>query len=192
MSAILSALQLQSLRSAILHDTGGHLYQNSRLSRLAERLGSAIRAQHPDAVDRDCLRNAVNSFTYQDPITLPQMAPTTQLSSEPHSFSRVFTGAFFEALAGMLAAFTVTLSIAGWEPAMMRAVGAALILFLTGMTAPTRGETAQPDISGTVVLLVRHAEKAAQPGDDPPLTQDGRRRAEALARLSRMRTQPRS
>jgi hypothetical protein len=102
MSAILSALQLQSLRSAILQDTGGNLYRNSRLSRLAEQLGSAIRAQHPDAVDPDCLRNAVNSFTYQDPVTLPQMAPASQLSSEPHSFSRVFTGAFFEALAGML------------------------------------------------------------------------------------------
>jgi len=104
MSAILSALQLQSLRSAILRDTGGHLYQSSRLSRLAEQLGTAIRAQHPDAVNPDCLRNAVNSFTYQDPINLPQMAPAAQLSSEPHSFSRVFTGAFFEALAGMLAA----------------------------------------------------------------------------------------
>ena len=103
-SAILSALQLQSLRSAILRDTGGHLYQSSRLSRLAEQLGTAIRAQHPDAVNPDCLRNAVNSFTYQDPINLPQMAPAAQLSSEPHSFSRVFTGAFFEALAGMLAA----------------------------------------------------------------------------------------
>src|SRR5262249_12799852 len=30
-------------------------------------------------------------------------APATSLSSEPHSFSRVFTGAFFEGLAGMLA-----------------------------------------------------------------------------------------
>src|SRR5215475_16129854 len=104
MSAILSALQLQSLRSAILHDTGGHLYQSSRLSRLAEQLGTAIRAQYPDAVDPDCLRNAVNSFTYHDPITLPQMAPAAQLSSEPHSFSRVFTGAFFESLAGVLTA----------------------------------------------------------------------------------------
>jgi hypothetical protein len=104
MSGILSALQLQSLRSAILQDTGGNLYRNSRLSRLAEQLGTAIRAQYPDAVDPDCLRNAVNSFTYHDPITLPQMAPAAQLSSEPHSFSRVFTGAFFEALAGMLAA----------------------------------------------------------------------------------------
>ncbi len=104
MSGILSALQLQSLRTAVLQDTGGHLYRNSRLSRLAEQLGTAIRAQYPDAVDPDCLRNAVNSFTYHDPITLPQMAPASQLSSEPHSFSRVFTGAFFESLAGMLAA----------------------------------------------------------------------------------------
>src|SRR5947209_2623599 len=101
-SAILSALQLPSLRATILTHTGGHLYRSSRLSRLAEQLGSAIRAQEPDAVDPDCLRNAVNSFTYDDPIELPQMAPASQLSSEPHSFSRVFTGAFFESLAGML------------------------------------------------------------------------------------------
>src|SRR5262249_45769943 len=50
-----------------------------------------------------CLRNAVNTFFYRDPDTLPTTAPATSLSSEPHSFSRVFTGAFFEALAGMLA-----------------------------------------------------------------------------------------
>jgi len=104
MSSILSALQLSSLRQAILTETGGHLYHSSRLSRLAEQLGAAIRAQQPDAVDPDCLRNAVNSFTYQNPVNLPQSAPASQLSSEPHSFSRVFTGAFFESLAGMLAA----------------------------------------------------------------------------------------
>lgn len=102
-SAILSALQLQSLRIAILNDTGGHLYRTSRLSRLAEQLGAAIRAQQPDAVDPDCLRNAVNSFVYQDPNNLPQSAPASQLSSEAHSFSRVFTGAFYEALGGLLA-----------------------------------------------------------------------------------------
>jgi hypothetical protein len=103
-SAILSALQLPSLRAAILIDTGGHLYRSSRLSRLAEQLGSAIRAQQPDAVDPDCLRNAVNSFTYQDPVELPPSAPASQVSSEPHSFSRIVSGAIFEALAGMLSA----------------------------------------------------------------------------------------
>jgi hypothetical protein len=102
-SSILSAL-LPSVRTAILSDTGGHLYRNSRLSRVAEHLGAAIRAQHPDAVDPDCLRNAVNSFTYEDPVNLPPIAPAQQLSSEPHSFSRVFTGAFFECLGSMLTA----------------------------------------------------------------------------------------
>ena len=104
MSAILSDLQLPSLRTAILKDTGGHISRNSRLSRLAEQLGAAIRAQSPDAVDPDCLRNAANSFSYADPSTLPSFAPASQISSEAHSFSRVFTGAFFEALGGMLTA----------------------------------------------------------------------------------------
>jgi len=67
MSAILSDLQQPSLRKAILQDTSGHLSHNSRLSRLAEQLGAAIRAQDPDAVEPDCLRNAVNSFSYADP-----------------------------------------------------------------------------------------------------------------------------
>jgi hypothetical protein len=103
-SAILSALQLPSLRGTVLNETEGHLYRSSRLSRLAEQLGSAIRAQVPDAVDPDCLRNAVNSFTYADPIELPSSAPASQLSSEPHSFSRVMSGAVFEVIAGMLTA----------------------------------------------------------------------------------------
>ena len=37
----------------------------------------------------------------------------------------------------------------------------------------------------TVVLLVRHAEKAAQPADDPPLTAEGQRRADALVAIAR-------
>ena len=102
MSAILSALQLPTLRGAILSDTGGKISKTSRLSRLAEQLGTAIRAQAPDAVDPDCLRNAANSFVYRNPATLPSSAPAVSLSSEPHSFSRVFTGAFLEILGAML------------------------------------------------------------------------------------------
>src|SRR2546425_1031979 len=102
MSAILSALQLPSFRQAILVETGGKLSRTSRLSRLAEQLGWAIRQSRPDLVDPDCLRNAANSFFYQPPESLPPSAPATMLSSEPHSFSRVFTGGFFEALSYML------------------------------------------------------------------------------------------
>jgi hypothetical protein len=104
MSAMLSALQLKSVRDEVLSETSGRLDRSSRLSRLAEQLGWAIRQAHPDAVDPDCLRNASNSFFYADSMGLPPFAPATQLSSEPHSFSRVFSGAFLEVLAGMFRA----------------------------------------------------------------------------------------
>jgi hypothetical protein len=100
MSAILSALQLQSVREAALAGVKG--YKASPLSRCAEQLGWAIRQVAPTAVDSDCLRNAYNAFKYVDPQTLPDDAPATKLCAEVHSFSRVFTGAFYEILSGML------------------------------------------------------------------------------------------
>jgi hypothetical protein len=102
MSSMLSALQLPSMRQAVLEQTGGQLNVNSRLSQLARQLGWAIRVEFdPTAVDNDCLRNTANQFFYQDPNGLPPSAPASQLSSEPHSFSRVFSGAFLDVLAGM-------------------------------------------------------------------------------------------
>ena len=100
-SALLSALQVASFRQTVLSETESAINRASRLSRLAEQLGAAIRVGHPDAVDPDCLRNAANSFFYTDPQTLPPGAPASQLSSEPHSFSRVFTSGFLDALAGV-------------------------------------------------------------------------------------------
>jgi hypothetical protein len=79
MSAILSQLQLPGFRKAVLTETGGVLYRSSWLSRLAEQLGWAIRFAFPDAVDSDCLRNAVNSFFYRDPIQLPPSGPANTL-----------------------------------------------------------------------------------------------------------------
>ena len=103
MSGLLSALQVPSFRQALLSETGGKLDRSSRWSRLAEQLAAAIRIIQPDAVDPDCLRNGFNSFFYTDPQTLPPSAPASQISSEPHSFSRVFTAAFVDSLAGIFA-----------------------------------------------------------------------------------------
>jgi hypothetical protein len=102
-SAILAGLQLPSLREAVLVETHGDLHRSSRLSRLAEQLGWAIQQVKPGRADPDCLRNAVNSLFYQDPTTLPPLGPNSMLTSEPHSFSRVFSGGFFETLANMVA-----------------------------------------------------------------------------------------
>ncbi len=102
MSAILTALQLPSVRQAVLEETDGSVQRNSSVSRVAEQLGFAIRQRNPAAVDRDSLRNAANSFVYVDPLTLPSTGPATQLTRAAHNFSRVFTGAFLEALGGMV------------------------------------------------------------------------------------------
>jgi hypothetical protein len=104
MSTLLTSLQLPSMRQAVLAETEGRLYRSSRLSRLAEQLGWAIRQIHPQTVEAECLRDAVNGFFYRSPEKLPTSASASQLSAEPHSFSRVFTGAFFEALAKAFAA----------------------------------------------------------------------------------------
>jgi hypothetical protein len=101
-SAILCALQLKSVVQAVIDETGGRIYHSTFLSRVAEELGWAIRQIRPQNVEPDCLRNAVNAFFYRDPMTLPTTAPATSLSSAPHSFSRIFTAAFFDALAGMI------------------------------------------------------------------------------------------
>jgi hypothetical protein len=101
-SATLSALQIDSFREFVLNQTGGQLNINSRLSQMARQLGWAIRMQYgPSAVDSDCLRNTCNNFFYRDPSGLPPDGPATQLTSEPHNFSRVFSGAFLDVLAGM-------------------------------------------------------------------------------------------
>ncbi|MFZ4765683.1 MAG: hypothetical protein ACOYMN_12080 [Roseimicrobium sp.] len=101
-TALLTALQLESVAEAMLKETGGLLYQNSSLSRIAEQFGKAVHLLNTGSAPPDCLRNAVNSFFYAEPMHLPPMAPHTALSSEPHSFSRVFTAGFFEGVAGML------------------------------------------------------------------------------------------
>ena len=101
-TALLTAMQLDSVAAAVVKETSGLLYQNSSLSRIAEQFGKAVHLLNPNSAPPDCLRNAVNSFFYREPMHLPPMAPHSTLSSEPHSFSRVFTAGFFEGVAGML------------------------------------------------------------------------------------------
>jgi hypothetical protein len=106
MCSFLSGLQVPTLRQMVLRETGGQIGANSRLSRLAEQLGWGIRQRCPTCVDPDSLRNAHNRFVYQLPEQLPPSGPASQLTRQIHNFSRVFTGAFLDALARMLPAAT--------------------------------------------------------------------------------------
>lgn len=61
----------------------------------------------------------------------------------------------------------------------------SVCLFVSGVgSQPAAGAaTAQDDFKPTTVFLVRHAERAAAPREDPPLTEAGTARAQSLARI---------
>jgi hypothetical protein len=106
LAAILVALDDTELARAALEETKGSLDHSNLVSRLAEELAAAVIAKYgPDAALPDALRDAVNSFSYLPPKSLPDEGPADALSREPHSFSRVVTGACWDVL--------VRLSVAG-------------------------------------------------------------------------------
>lgn len=100
-SALLAALQVPDVRAELISHTDGNLHRASRVSRIAEQLGWAVRQRHPGGAEHDCLRNAANVHYYRDPNYLPTSGPAAALTSQPHSFSRIFTGAFLELLNGV-------------------------------------------------------------------------------------------
>ena len=59
----------------------------------------------------------------------------------------------------------------------------ALVAAALALPATYSGGQASAQESATLVYLVRHAEKEAEPADDPPLTPEGRGRSEFLANL---------
>lgn len=96
--AMLTALRDRSIREAVISATPD-LSAKHFVQALAEQLGDAIRREYGQgAVDDGALRNALNTFRWSDPTALPPGGPSSQLSGEVHSFSRVFTGAFYDSL----------------------------------------------------------------------------------------------
>jgi hypothetical protein len=100
-SALLTALDLESLRQHVLGETGPRIDVTSRVSRLAEQVGWAIRQRRPDRVEANALRDAATSWFYRRPEDVAPSGPVTVLTTESHNFSRIFTGAFLKILAGM-------------------------------------------------------------------------------------------
>jgi hypothetical protein len=99
LSAIFGALTEPVLDTDVIGATSDAPARSNLVSRLAEQLGAAVRdAYGPDAALPGALRDAVNTFRYVDPKTLPDDAPARSLSAEPHSFCRIMTGACWDAL----------------------------------------------------------------------------------------------
>jgi hypothetical protein len=104
MAAMLLNLRDPQNRFRILEQTGGDLSRPSILSGLGEQFGKALRLDNDDPGDdeREYLRTALNDFKYRPPAELPPGRGGDQrLTREPHSFSRIFSGAFYDLLAGL-------------------------------------------------------------------------------------------
>jgi len=102
-TALLTALNDAAIRNAMV-SSSPDLSGRQFVQALAEELGDAIRREYgPASVEDGALRNALNTFSWADPTTLPPNAPAAGLAGEVHSFSRVFTGAFYDALRNMFA-----------------------------------------------------------------------------------------
>jgi thermolysin metallopeptidase-like protein len=104
-SALLTTLTDSSVRKAFLEESGAGPRKSNLVSRLAEALGRAIFDNFGPGANSDPtrLRDANNSFRYAPPDSLPPGASDAELAAEPHSFSRVFTGAFYDTLVWLLA-----------------------------------------------------------------------------------------
>lgn len=95
--ALLSALQYDQLIDRAIVETGNDLTKSNILTRLAGDMGVALNNLEY-AGPANCLRDMIQRFNYVPPEELPEDGPDNILTNESHSFARVFTGAFYDAL----------------------------------------------------------------------------------------------
>lgn len=106
--AILVILQHEPVIKQLLIETSSsqipNLWQSNFVSELAEQLGHAVHhSSNMKTASAKYLRNIYNDFKYTDPSSLPTDNTDKTLSQEPHNFSRVFSGAWYECFCELFA-----------------------------------------------------------------------------------------
>lgn len=101
--SVLHILQHDFALTKLLEETGGDLRKPSFLTNIGEELGTAIYNSTAGRLGHlpNTLRNLLNQYTYVTPETLPIRGMDNQLTANPHSFSRVFSGAWFDIFMGI-------------------------------------------------------------------------------------------
>jgi hypothetical protein len=99
MMSIISGLNDDRVVARVAVQTGGDLRRQNVAAHLGEQLGRGINnSRGNNATGGDWVRNAINNFTWADPSTLPDRGGPDQLGRQAHSFSRLWTGAFYQVL----------------------------------------------------------------------------------------------
>lgn len=90
-TAMICTLHHPAVVDFMMQETGGNLRQHNIVTKLAEQFGKNLGCAY-------ALRNAYNTFKYVKPSTLPMQGVGDGLANEPHSFSRIMSGIFYEVL----------------------------------------------------------------------------------------------
>ena len=88
-TAMICTLHHPAIVDFMLQETGGNLRQHNIATKLAEQFGRNLGYAH-------ALRNAYNDHKYVKPNTLPKNGHGDGLFNEPHSFSKIMSGIFYE------------------------------------------------------------------------------------------------
>lgn len=105
--AMVMSLRDERTLDKVVEQTGGDLSKQNVIAAMGEQIGIAINHESgKNVTGGDWTRNAINAFKWQDPSTLPEIGGPDKLGSEVHDFSRLWTGATYDILKGLVDANT--------------------------------------------------------------------------------------
>lgn len=104
MLALLMTLQDDRALARVVEETAGDMRRPNLAAALGEELGVTINnTLGKNHTGGDYTRDAINTFKWQDPATLPENpSDPNELGSEVHNFSRLWTGAFYDVFTGLV------------------------------------------------------------------------------------------
>ncbi|GMU51141.1 MAG: hypothetical protein AMXMBFR33_02870 [Candidatus Xenobia bacterium] len=159
--AMLVCLQDDRCLQRVVEQTGGDLSIPNMASHLGEELGTAINnTTGKNVTGGNYTRTAINSFVWQDPSTLPEKGGPDQLGRAVHSYSRLWTGSFYDVLKGMVNSNREQ----GMEPfqAIRAASTEALKLYGGLMKTAPRGDHTYRDMARALVAADRQYNNGAR------------------------------
>lgn len=99
--ATVMSMRDERVLDKLVEQTGGDLSKPNLVAAMGEQIGIVINHMGGDT-GGDYTRNSINTFKWADPATLPEDGGPDQLGSEVHSFSRLWTGASYDLLKGVV------------------------------------------------------------------------------------------
>lgn len=154
--AVSTVLEHPAAIDLILKETGGDMTKPNSASRVAEEMGQAIyHATSGRSGKVDCLRNAVNNYAYVDPDNLPSSG--AGLVKESHSFSQVFTGAWYDCLAALYTTLVAEDKLPQAD-ALKKARDLALTFLLRGVVAAPNVHEFYSSVAKAMITATRDVE----------------------------------